>query len=264
MRVHTEQPPLRVIRAFELADGAALLHLHNVSGGVLGGDVLEVRADIGAGACVQLTTTGATRLYRNQAKRVGSTQRNDLRVGEGALLELLPDPIIPFAGSKHQQITRIELGADAGLFWWEVLTPGREARGEHFAYQSLALDAEIISSGRGRPILLDRLHLEPAARSPQSVARLGDYGYYATFVICRTGLPSGAWERHEADLMALVESLSQPGHTMWGVSTLAADGLVVRALSCEGRVLISGLVAIWKAAKRLLYGQQAIPPRKIY
>ena len=34
-----QEPPLRVVRAFPLADGAALVHLHNVSGGLLGGEV---------------------------------------------------------------------------------------------------------------------------------------------------------------------------------------------------------------------------------
>jgi urease accessory protein len=37
-----QEPPLKVVRAFELEDGAALVHLHNVSGGLLGGDRLEL------------------------------------------------------------------------------------------------------------------------------------------------------------------------------------------------------------------------------
>lgn len=38
LRVLAQHPPLRVIRAFEHQKSGALVHMHNVSGGVLGGD----------------------------------------------------------------------------------------------------------------------------------------------------------------------------------------------------------------------------------
>lgn len=38
--------------------------MHNLSGGVLGGDLLELSVEVGNGACAQLASTGATRLYR--------------------------------------------------------------------------------------------------------------------------------------------------------------------------------------------------------
>ena len=40
MKVCEQQPPLKVVRAFALPEGGALVHLHNLSGGVLGGDEL--------------------------------------------------------------------------------------------------------------------------------------------------------------------------------------------------------------------------------
>src|SRR5271165_7087734 len=60
------EPPLKVVRAFTLEDGSALAHLHNVSGGLLGGDYLTLRIDVGRDGCAQLTTTGATRIYRHR------------------------------------------------------------------------------------------------------------------------------------------------------------------------------------------------------
>src|SRR5882762_2483916 len=58
------EPPLKVVRAFAQADGAALIHLHNVSGGLLGDDRPCVSVRLLENARVQLTTTGATRIYR--------------------------------------------------------------------------------------------------------------------------------------------------------------------------------------------------------
>jgi hypothetical protein len=48
------------------------------------------------------------------------------------------------------------------------------------------------------------------------------------------------------------------------VSTLVAHGLAIRAVSKQGRDIAHGLQAFWHAAKIALYGQPAIPPRKIY
>ena len=44
-----QEPPLKVVRAFSLPDGSALAHLHNVSGGLLGGDHLTQRLSLATG-----------------------------------------------------------------------------------------------------------------------------------------------------------------------------------------------------------------------
>lgn len=67
MYVDQQQPPWKVVRAFANGNGGSLVHLHNVSGGVLSGDRLILDIDAGPGSIVQVTTTGATRLYRHRA-----------------------------------------------------------------------------------------------------------------------------------------------------------------------------------------------------
>src|SRR5262249_45610656 len=109
-----QEPPLRVVRAFETEDGMALAHLHNVSGGLLGGDQLSLEVRAGAKTKVQITTTGATRIYRARAADGVTTQRNQIFVGGGALLEYLPDAVIPFAGARFAQRTELFLEAGAG------------------------------------------------------------------------------------------------------------------------------------------------------
>ncbi|MBI1281499.1 MAG: hypothetical protein GC179_25455 [Anaerolineaceae bacterium] len=262
MRVLEAKPPLKVVRAFEAEYGAALVHLHNVSGGVLGGDHLTLQAQVGEGARAQITTTSATRIYRSRVDVPPSYQLNELSVAENGLLELLPDPLIPFAQSAYQQRTAITLAEGAGLFWWETVAPGREARDECFDYDLLGLEVDI--QAKGRPIALEYTRLEPKLRSLSSLARLGDYRYFSTFYICKVGLPASQWTALEAELGHLAGELTRANETLWGVSTLVRDGLVVRGVSCEGRSLSSGLLAFWRAAKLVLYGQVATPPRKVY
>ncbi|HLY27264.1 MAG TPA: urease accessory protein UreD [Aggregatilineales bacterium] len=257
-----QTPPLKVIRAFEQESGGALVHLHNVSGGVLGGDSLAYEIDLDEHTEVQLTTTSATRIYRHRQGAPTAVQRMRIRVGQGALLEYLPDPIIPFANSRYRQATAIMLAQDAGLFWWESLAPGRTARDEVFAYEQLNLETLIRTEDR--PIAIERLCLEPAARPLSSPLRMGNYRYLTTFYICKVGLEGSQWQALEGQLRALALERSRREEVLWGVSMLVAHGLAVRGLSVSGRSLAPGLLAFWQAAKTFLYGRAAVLPRKIY
>jgi len=257
-----QQPPLRVVRAFPLEDGAALVHLHNVSGGLLGGDEIALEISLGASARAQVTTTGATRIYRPRAQAPVTMQANTVSVGENALLEYVPDPIIPFAGVRFRQRTTIELAAGAGLFWWECLAPGREAHGELFAYDSVELAMEVQAAGR--PILCERVRLQPKQHTLQSPAKLGPYRYWASFCCCRVGLQPAFWLDAEQQLRGIARDLNHPEEALWGISTLVSHGLVVRCLAREGHSVPAGLREIWRAAKLLIYQREPIPPRKVH
>lgn len=259
---HEQQPPLQVIRAFPLTGGASLVHLHNLSGGVLGGDQLALDVDIGPQARVQLTSTSSTRLYRCREHLPPAQQTTVVRIQEGALLEYVSDPLVPFAGSRYQQQTCIELAQDAGLFWWEIIAPGRSARGECFAYDLLQLNLDI--SAQGKLLALERMKLEPQCRPLSSLVRLGAHSYFASFYICRVGVAASRWLELEHLLSQLADQLTCPGVASWGVSALVAHGLVIRAISKQGRQIAPGLETFWKAAKVALYGEEAIVPRKIY
>lgn len=256
-----QEPPLKVVRAFSLEDGGALVHLHNVSGGLLGGDRLSLRVNLGTGTSVQLTTTSATRIYRHKREFSATTQGTEVTVGEGALLEYVPDSIIPFAGAHFFQRTGIVLAHGAGLFWWEILAPGREARGELFAYKQFEMRTRVIALGRR--IAAENICIRPDSGKISSLAGLGSYRYVATFYICRVGLEESAWRKLEEELRELSGRMTRRGEILWGVSSLVAHGLIVRCLARCGREVLPGLQSIWREAKLRLYGREAIPPRKV-
>jgi urease accessory protein len=256
-----QDPPLKVVRAFEVEDGAALVHLHNVSGGLLGGDRLELVVNVGRGAQVQVTTTGATRVYRPRAEALAVLQFNEIAVAENGLLEYLPDAVIPFAGARFAQRTVIQLAAGAGLFWWEILAPGREARGESFQYESVELKTDLMAAGR--LVAAERVRLEPKRRSLASVARLRGYRTWATFYICRVGLGAPEWLEIESELRGILNAFSRRDDALWGISSLSAHGLIVRCAAKRGRDVLPGLQEVWRAAKWRLYGRAAVLPRKV-
>ena len=257
----SQEPPLRVIRGFARKDGSSLAHLHNVSGGLLGGDRLSLDVDLAASAEAQLTTTGATRIYRSAPDAAPTEQHNRINVGERALFEYLPDAIIPYAGVRFRQHSEIHLAQGAGLFWWEVLAPGREARGETFLYQSIEINTDVFACKR--LIATERIRLEPARRAVNQLARLGEYPYFATLYICRVEQDGRRWLALEEELREAAHESVTRGEMLWGISTLPAYGIAVRGLARRSHGLLAALQHLWRTAKISLYGREPILPRKV-
>jgi urease accessory protein len=261
LQVDTQQPPWKVVRAFKKPNGGALVHLHNLSGGVLAGDCLSLEIDVGADAVAQVTSTGATRLYRHRAGASDSEQRTTISVAENGLLEYLPDALIPFAGSRHVQRTTVTLANRASFFWWEVLAPGRQAMGELFAFERLRVETLVRS--HHRPLIIENFLLEPGVRLMQSEARLGSYLYTASFCAIQVGRTAADLRMLEGKLSDVAREASRPGVMIWGASALASDGVMVRGLSATARDLPATLVRFWNTARQFLTGEEAVPPRKM-
>jgi urease accessory protein len=200
-------------------------------------------------------------VYRAREEVRAARLQNEVTVGEGALLEYVPDAVIPFAGARFAQRTSIRLAAGAGLFWWEILAPGREARGEIFEYTSVELKTDVLAGER--LIAAERVRLEPKERQLTSLARFGPYRTWATFHICRVGLEANSWLALESELREVAAGLPSGNGALWGVSTLPAHGMVVRGVAKQGRGALLGLQALWRAAKKRLYGREPVPPRKV-
>lgn len=261
LQVGVQDPPWRVVRAFPQSKGGAYVHLLNVSGGVLSGDRLCLDVQVGPRARAQITSTGATRLYRHRKDSPDSEQSISISVAEDGLLEYLPDALIPFAGSRHRQQTVITLADRAAFFWWEVMAPGRQAMGEQFRFDSLRVRTRV-QSLQG-PLLLEDYSLEPCAGSLSSPARLGFATHTASFYAFQVGRPPGELRELEAQLGEIALQESRPGCTIWGASALASDGVIVRGMSTTARYLPATLARFWSTARHFLTGEEAVPPRKL-
>jgi len=261
LRVRAQQPPWRVLRGFEAPSGELLAHVHNVSGGIFDSDALHWQVDVAPGARAQVTSTGATRIYRSRIPERTASQHALLKIGQSAYLEYLPDALIPFAGSRFDQRTRIELDDGASLIFWDRVTPGREASGEVFRYESLASSFEVLANGE--PIAIERFSIQPRLHSAGALARLGPFPHFASCYVCRAGQPASYWRTLEQELQSLADR-SSDSEILWGVTTLRAHGLVIRGVARSGRRLSDGLIEFWKAAKWSLCGRVATLPRKVY
>ena len=201
-------------------------------------------------------------MYRHRPGAADSEQHVKFCVGDAALLEYLPDAVIPYAGSRHAQRTEIRLGRGSTLFWWEILAPGRLAAGERFAFERLRVQTEIYAGPR--PVLREDYLLEPAQKNLSATARMFEYSYVASLCAVQEGRPRDFWRALENRWSEIARQKTSLGRAVWGASVLASDGVVVRGLSMSGCFLHQTLIEFWRTARMALTGVDAPPPRKLY
>ena len=200
VRVETEDGAMRVVRSYTRAPfhylpvshrdgGLPVLTLVNSSGGVLGGDVLDVEIALGAGSELAVRAQAATKLYRSKRGEARATCRFEL--GEGALLDYFPEELIPFAGSDYAQTTRVALAPRAVALVAEIVAAGRLERGERFAFSRLLI--EVACAGPHSVTRLhDRSELRPAAADVSADSVLGDATVWGSLYLLTLDETDGA------------------------------------------------------------------------
>jgi urease accessory protein len=169
--------PFKITRPLSTAaDGIAHVMLMHCTAGLFGGDRVEMTVRVERGARVRLTQQSATRVHPSEGRlALGSSH---VHVESGGELELLLEPVIPFAGSRFQQTTWLEVEKGARLVYWEGLMAGRVGRGELWEFEELSSETRLRSEGR--LLFLDRFHLRPECGLPSTRWRMGCATYTGT------------------------------------------------------------------------------------
>jgi len=249
------QVPLQVLRPLYLDDvGTAYVYLVSPCGGVVGGDTYDMTVVVEAGARACLTTPSATRLYA--APGAPARQRLDITLQTGAVLEYLPEQIIPFAQAAFHQHTRVRLSAGACLLWLEIVAPGRLARGEAFAYRDY--DSSVcIETAPGAVLVRERTRLQPGWQRLDGPGLFEGYYYLGTFyaLVEGTVLPTALVERLHALLAGRTRLIGS-------ATLLAHGGMAVRLLGSDHTAVSEALHAVWDVVRRELLGYPAVVWRK--
>ncbi|MGE0348771.1 urease accessory protein UreD [Hydrogenophaga sp.] len=134
--------PLRILKSL-YPEGPAICHnvIVHPPGGLVGGDLLDVRVRAGAGAHGLISTPGATRFYRTDGPV--AAQQVELTLDAGARLEWLPLETIAYPGCLAQNTLRATLAEGAELIGWDVSALGLPTAGQAFDRGSLTQHLEI-------------------------------------------------------------------------------------------------------------------------
>jgi urease accessory protein len=200
---------------------------------------------------MHLDTQGATRLYR--APLVAAEQTTALTLGAGAYLEYLPDPYIPYAGSRFRARTECVVAEDATLILAEIVTAGREAHGERHRFESFE-SRLLISRPDGELVAADAVMLD-RRQTIAAPGRLGGYSVVGTLMVVHPGF--------EPELVrpALADMAGRPRLT--GASSLPSDaGAWVRVLAGSAADAVDVLGAAFALARIAILGAGPPPTRR--
>ena len=243
--------PLHIGKAYW--DGHVLqVRVVNPTAGILRGDRIDLRARVAGGASLMLVTPAATRAFTMPEGTATFTQ--DYRVEAGGWLEVAPEPLYPHAGSDYTQSTRLETAAGAGLFFADILAPGRAGRGEVWAWRRLQLDLDVVHDGA--PVLRERL--DHSGDELRAIAAFHGFAeaWIATIVVVGAAPDDGhpAW--------ASVRALHAPPGLWVGATRLAPAVRVIRIVAAGSLVLRDTLTGLRRLFAPALPGL-ASPLRKV-
>ena len=234
--------------------GAATVFLLNPTGGVLGGDRLETRVELGPGSRVCLSTPSATRVYRSTGPP--AIQRVTARVGEGAWLEYMPDHLIPSPGARLIQSIELSLAPGAAAVLCDAWSVGRMARGEAWLFH--LLDSGIVATDAEGLLFKERLVVN-GARGWGGLGAADGMAYVAAVLCLAPSHP-----RLNGLAAALASGLAETvGDARTGVTPLARGGVLVRILAPSAPVMQEGIQSAWAACRAWLWNLPPLRLRKI-
>lgn len=237
--------PLVVQRPFYPEGPICHVYLVHPPGGIVGGDRVELHADVEAAAHALLTTPAATRFYR-AGPHPRSTLLQQLSVRDGAL-EWLPQETIIFDGARAHSTTRVELAGEARFLGWEISCLGRPANDERFLGGELRQDLLLYRDGQ--PLLLDRMRLSSGSAALDAGWGLAGHQAMGTLLM---------YPARGIDLAPLRELCS--GDARHAIS-IVDEVLVCRALAAQAEAVKLLFTAMWLKLRESLMGRAAVAPR---
>lgn len=243
-----QRAPLRVLFPDPPKDDVPQAALVTTSGGLAGGDVLELSIHAGPAAQALVLGSAAEKVYRSTGP--DTMVSVDLTVDAGAGLEYLPQETILFDGSRLRRHTRIQAAADSVVLAGEMLVFGRQARGESLTH-GLLREAWEVRVG-DRLVWADALHLED---DPHAVLN-APAGFDGAVAAASLVLVGNDLARHRDQLRQL--SADIPGRFGCG---LVGGVLVARWLDRDAARLRAAFGQAWKFLRHQTLNRPACLPR---
>ncbi len=213
---------IRLPRVFDGGSPEAVLI--NTAGGLTGGDVMSVEAEVAPGASATLTTQACERVYRSAAGAASVTSK--LVISEGGRIDWLPQETILFDGGRLDRRLEVDMVAEGVFLAVEGILFGRAAMGERVRSGLLADRWRIRVDGKLRHA--EALWLaDDIGRQLDRAAVLDGAHAMATVLL----VAPGAAERLDG-VRGVLDGLD-PGLGKFGASALAGR-LVCRVVAPDG------------------------------
>jgi len=244
----------RALHCDDALPDMAWLFMITTAGCVLQGDRLALEVSLGAGARAHLTTQSATKIHSMDANYAQQTQ--SFTLGEGAYLELLPEPLIPHRLARYASDTRITIPPSASMLCSEIVQPGRRHHhpDECFGATLLSLATRAVRPG-GETLFSEKLLIEPLRNPMRQSGVMEGFEVLGNVILCT---PADEAERIHARVGAEVD-LEQG--VAFGACRLPNDaGLVYKVLGRETAQVKAKVRDFWEVARQEITGARIPPP----
>jgi urease accessory protein len=233
-------------------DGAAFeAVVVTTSGGIVGGDRIAIDIEARAGVTATVTTQAAEKIYRSAGP--DSLISVDMRIGEHATLEWMPQGTILFDGARLRRTTAIDAAPGSRLLAGEFVVFGRRARAETFT-RGLLHAAWRLREG-GRLVWADALHLDGDVAGIVGRKTTFDDAAGVGAVVYR----ADDARRHLSPARDMLAALT--GNGCDAAVTCMGALLVVRFLGREEAALRAAVAGFWSAFRAGALGLPARLPR---
>ncbi|WP_019973183.1 urease accessory protein UreD [Mycobacterium sp. 141] len=227
-------------------DDQPFLLVQNSGGGFVEGDSGRFHLTMEPGTRALVTTTEATKFYRSEG---GGSSAESYRfdVGANALLEYVPDEVIPYAGCRAVRDTRFCLTSPSRLFAAEVMVAGRVhfRRDELFGFTALRSRFQVDIDGV--PRYLDNLIAE-GADIPKIARTWGGHCVLGTIVV---------YGHPDDGLAAQVEQALSADETIHAGASVRSGILVVRILGSATWRVHDAVYEVWRQVRPALADKPA-------
>ena len=171
--------PFKVMSPFKLPDGGIRVMPLMASAGILEGDRQKIYLETESCAAMECVSQSHEKIHKMKNGSAG--RETCLRVGKNAVLLYRPLPVIPFAESAFRGHTEIWLeDLSSSLFYQEIVSCGRAARGERFDYRHYL---SLVEAWRhGKLIYRENNRFYPDLDAMEDVGMFEGYSYLANLL----------------------------------------------------------------------------------
>lgn len=245
--------PLKITKPFYLEPETGEIFLCQMctGGGFVQGDDYYQEIELEPGTRAYFTTQSSTKIYRMNSSF--ARQVSIFKIGKGALFEYLPEPVIPFAGSRYTGETEIYLEDEAVGFFAEIVSPGRAGRGEVFQFDYY--NSIIKAFWNGELIFWNNQMLNPASNL-KNLGLYDGYTHQGSFLIFS--------EKVSQDLADRIHQLFvDDAGVLASASLTLKNGIAVRLISHKTERLEKAILSCWELARQEISGLKRPGIRKL-
>ncbi len=228
------------------SDGVCHIYLLHPPGGVVGGDVLDLKVRVDHAGAALLTTPGATKFYRSAGPR--ATQNQNFIVTDGTSLEWLPQETIYFPNANAGLNTTIHLEGNGQYLGWDIHCLGLPVNGEDFDHGCAHVGFSVYRDNT--PILREKVIVDRTKANYQAAFLRGN-PVFAT-------LTATGGNQHLID--ELRENIAPAVRGCWAAS-LIDDIVVVRYIGGSTSEVRRIFIDCWRRIRPQTLKKEAVLPR---